>query len=134
MRTWMKYLVIGWSIISVGIIIISFQFMKKDFIEEAYEIYTVYKTPEKENSSSNWETIGENLFYEKDDHDLFNKFISKEEFVERMKKAKGINIYTKNRIKDRSIYVQLPLYAFAVWAIPILVFSLVGSLFTKKHD
>ena len=153
MRTWMKYLIIGWSIVSVGIIIVSFQIMKTDFIQEDYEINMIYKSPEKFVPKSaesivdsalkgkkekqadfphEWEVVAESLFYEKDVFDTLS--ITKKEFTDRMKKAKGVTIESKNKVKDKSVYVFLPLYAFTVWAIPILVFSLLGSLFTKKRE
>ena len=134
MGTWAKYLIIGWSMVSIGIIIVAFQVMEEDFIEKDFDVVMIYKTPEKASADlpSNLTAIGEDLFYGKDEFD--NLSITKEQFVERMKKAKGITIQSKNRIKDRSIYIYLPIYGFAIWAIPILVFSLLGNLFIKKRD
>ena len=47
MKIWAKYLTIGWSIVTVAIVIVSFQLMKSHFIEEDYEVMMVYKVPEK---------------------------------------------------------------------------------------
>lgn len=136
MNIWAKYLTIGWSIVTVAIVIVSFQLMKNQFIEEDYEVMMVYKVPEKmattDNVPSHWEAVAENLFYNKDIFDTIS--ITKKEFVERMKKAKGVTIESKNKIKDKSVYLFLPLYAFAVWTVPILVFSLVGLLFSRKAE
>ena len=51
-----------------------------------------------------------------------------------MKKAKGITIRPRTNVKDESIYLFLPLYAFAVWMLPVLVFSLVGLLFSRNDE
>jgi hypothetical protein len=131
MKIWAKYLIIGWSIVTVGIIIVSFQLMKNHFIEETYEVWVVYKDLEE---AGDLELIAQDLFYNKDVFDTLNPSITKKEFVERMKKAKRITIESKNKIKDKSIYLFLPLYAFAVWMIPILVFSLIGLLFSRKAE
>jgi hypothetical protein len=136
MKLWAKYLIIGWSIVTVAIVIVSFQLMKSHFIEEDYEIMMVYKEPEKmpasDNGPGHWEAVAENLFFNKDVFDTIA--ITKKEFVDRMKKAKGVTIDSKTTIKDKSVYLFLPLYTFLVWTIPILVFSLVGFLFSRKAE
>ena len=136
MKLWAKYLTIGWSIVCVAIVIVSYQLMKSHFVEEDYEITTVLKVPEKipstDKESHDIEMIGEFLFSGKDVFDTVS--ITKKEFVEKIKKAKGITIETKTKIKDNSIFLILPLYTFAIWMIPILVFSLVGLLFSKKKE
>lgn len=142
MKIWAKYLTIGWSVVSVGIVIVSFQIIKDSYLEEDYEVMMVYKVPEKvaptDKFPSEWEAVGEweavaeNLFFGKN---VFNTLsITKKEFVDRMKKAKGVTIKSKNKIKDKSIYLLLPLYAFTVWSIPIFVFSLVGLLFSRRNE
>jgi hypothetical protein len=136
MKIWAKYLTIGWFIVCVAIVIVSFQLMKSHFVEEDYEVMMVYKVPEKmaatDKFTHDWEAVAENLFYNKDVFDTIS--ITKKEFVDRMKKAKGVTIESKTKIKDKSVYLLLPLYAFAVWTIPILVFSLVGLLFSRKTE
>jgi hypothetical protein len=119
----------------VAIVLVSFQLMKSHFIEEDYEVTTVFKVPEKLPATanmSNWEFVGEDLFSGKDAFDAIS--ITKKEFVDRMKKAKGVTIDSKTKIKDKSVYLYLPLYAFVVWMIPIVVFSLVGLLFSRKTE
>lgn len=138
MRTWMKYLIIGWSIVSVGIVIISFQVMKPDFIQEDYRIDLVFKTPEK--VAPNVERITEELFAGKttltteelfSGKDVFDKIsITKEEFVDKIKKAKVITLESKTNV-NKDIYMVLPIYSFIIWCIPILVFSLVGVIFGR---
>ena len=59
--------------------------------------------------------------------------LAKKQLVERIMKAKGIMIASKSKVKDKSIYIFLPLYAFAVWAMPITVFSLVGIFLAKER-
>ena len=141
MKIWAKYLIIGWSIVSAAIIIVSFQIMKNDYIEEDYEVMMVYTVPEKEKiegSTGHLEAIAADLFYKKTDPlsllDYVAPALTKKEFVEKMKKAKGITIESNSKIKDKIIYVYLPIYAFAVWMIPILVFSLMGLLFSRKAE
>jgi len=142
MKIWAKYLTIGWSIVTVAIVIVSFQLMKSHFIEEDYEVMMVYKVPEKMPATDkfphDWEAVAENLFYNKTDPLGLLEFntisITKKQFVDRMKKAKGVTIESKTKIKDKSAYLFLPLYAFGVWAIPILLFSLVGLLFSRRTE
>jgi hypothetical protein len=133
-KAWAKYLIVGWSIVSVAIVIVSFQLMKGHFIEEDYEITMIYKIPEKVvmTNDTQIELLGQPLFQGKDIFD--NLSITKKEFVERMKKAKGITIESRNKIKDKLVYLFLPLYAFAVWMIPTVVFALVGLLFSRKAE
>jgi len=134
MKVWAKYLVVGWSVIAAAIVVVSFTLMKSHFVEEEYEIMMAYKVPEKvaaaNNTQSDWELVGENLFQGQDAFDSIS--ITKKQFVERMRKAKGVTIESKQRVKDNALYLYLPLYAFAVWMMPILVFSLLGMLFSGK--
>jgi len=110
--------------------------MKSHFIEEDYEVTLVYKTPEKVKSATNsdkeWEIVAESLFFGKDVFDTIS--ITKKEFIERIKKAKSVTIESKNKVKDTSVYLFFPIYAFIVWSIPVLVFSLIGLLFSRKNE
>lgn len=136
MKAWIKYLILGWSIVSVGITIVSFQIMKSQFIEEDYQVSVFYKEPEK-GSADGRKEIGVLLFDYKDPLGLLKNdpmTITKKEFVDMMKMAKDVNIVPKSWVKDRAIYLYLPMYAFVVWAIPIVVFSLVGLLFSRKVE
>ena len=136
MRIWARYLIIGWSIVTLAIVIVTFQLMKSHFIEEDYEVTLVYKTPEKVKSATNsdkeWEIVAESLFFGKDVFDTIS--ITKKEFIERIKKAKSVTIESKNKVKDTSVYLFFPIYAFIVWSIPVLVFSLIGLLFSRKNE
>jgi len=137
MRAWIKYLIIGWSIVSLGIVIVSFQLMKAHYIEEGYEIMMVHKPTRMQLDKIPGEpdkfiegTIAESLF--NDPNPYRNMSITKEEFVERMKKAKGVTIESKRMVKDKSIYLFFPLYSFIIWGLPILIFSLVGTIFGRE--
>ncbi len=130
MKSWTKFLIIGWSIVSLGIIIISYQIMKKEYIQEDYEVSVILKTPQK--ISPNFELIAEPLFKDENIKEG-NILLTKMEFVEVIKKAKGIEIQSKSIVKDKSIYLILPIYAFAIWMIPVTVFSLLGLLFTRRE-
>jgi hypothetical protein len=140
MKGWMKYLIIGWSIVSVGLVIVSFQLAKSDFIKEDYEIMMVLKAPEKAALTpppgyilDEPEVIAEKLFpgqKAKDFLDGLDPSITKKEFVDKIKKAKGVTIESKTKV-NKAIYMILPIYAFLVWGIPILVFSLVGVIFGR---
>jgi hypothetical protein len=132
MRTWIKFLIIGWSIVSVGIIIVSFQLTKNVFIQEDYQILiehkgppaNAWKPPETDIVVSNNPGIFDQFIFE-------TESITKQDFVNMMKKAKSVTIESKNKIKDNSIYLLLPIYAFTIWGLPILVFSGVGIIFGR---
>jgi hypothetical protein len=126
MRTWMKYLVIGWSIVSVGIAALCLPVMKTHFIKEDYRVIMALKTPEK---FGDLERIGEDLFYDSK-NGINDVSISKQEFVERMKKVKGVTIESKTTV-DSIIYKLLPIYTFFLWCIPITVFLLVFDIFDR---
>jgi hypothetical protein len=128
MRLWTKYLVVGWSLVCIGIVIVSFQVMKRQFIEEDFEVMLVYQSPQNTESGEN--IVGEDLFHGKDW--VGKAAITKENFVDRIKKAKGFNIWSKHRVVNKGIFLYLPLYAFAVWAVPIVVLSLIGVLFSRE--
>lgn len=144
MKTWIKYLIIGWSIVCVGIIIVSYLIMKREYVREDYGISIVYKAspnPTPGQIYNTWEILGESLFKDVDRKEGELLLLSKEEFVQAIKRAKGdlsklkgIEIQSNSQVKDKSIYLALPLYSFTVWAIPILIFSLIGIIFQKKSS
>ena len=126
MKAWTKYLVIGWSIICVGITIVSFQIMKNDYIQEDYDIFLPLRVPEK--LEGGLEFMGPLIYADEKE-----KFLSKEQFIERAKGAKSIELRGTSKVKNKAIYLYLPIYAFVVWALPILMFVLVGNLFGKTR-
>jgi len=128
MRIWIKYLILDWSIVTVGIILISFQIMKNDFIKEDYEITEYLKNPETNPSGFSLE---EELFR---DNILGQWAITKNEFVKRIKNSERIHIKSNHKIQDKTIYLYLPIYGFIVWGVPIFVFSLLGNLFGKSKN
>jgi hypothetical protein len=130
MKTWVKYLVIGWSLICVGIIIVSFQIMKNDYIQYDYTFW-----PSEPQNLGKGETSGKGAGWEEVIPFLFThegNLLTKDQFIERIKGAKSIQAISFHKVKDRSIYVYLPIYALIVWALPILMFALLGILFGKN--
>ncbi len=125
MTEWMKYLVIGWSIVCVGIALFTYPIMKKQFIDEDYEIYLPFKEPVKVGKNSY--QLTEPLF-QQDEH------ITKKQMVSRLQNTniENITITTVQKRFDDRIYVILPLFTFFVWFVPVTVFSLVGVLFTRR--
>jgi len=125
MKAYFKYLILGWSIVSVGLIVLAYQIIKKDIIQENYEIRLPEKIPDK-LASQGFTFLGTFLY-----HDL--KCLSKKEFTKRLKDAKEIDIYSSYKIKEpKAFYILFPIYAFLIWALPIIVFSLLGLVFKKK--
>ncbi|MBI4764277.1 MAG: hypothetical protein HY787_06710 [Deltaproteobacteria bacterium] len=125
MRTWTKLLVVGWSILCIGIIVVSFQIMKKDYVAETYSIWAPLLVPEKVGDGV--ERLAAWLYPNQNE-----RFLSKEQFIERVKGAKGVELKSEHTVKNKAIYLYLPIYSFVVWAFPILVFVAVGRLFEKN--
>jgi len=94
--------------------------MKIDFIREDYNIILPLH-----ESGDGWK-LSRSIFSNDEE------FLNKDEFIKRIKEAKKIELQAHYKIKNKSIYLFLPIYAFLVWGLPILVFSLVGNLFSKK--
>lgn len=126
MKTWVKYLIIGWSIVCIGIIVVSFQILKKDYIQEDFSIDLLLRTPEK--VGDNIELIADFLYFDQNE-----KSLSKDQFIERIKGSKAIEFQSKHTVKNKSIYLYLPIYSFIIWAFPILLFTLLGVLFEKTR-
>jgi hypothetical protein len=127
MTTWMKYLVIGWSIVCVGIALFTYPIMKKQYIDEDYEIYLPLKEPVKVGKNSY--RLSESLFQQ-------DERITKKQLVSRLENTniENITITTIQKRFDDRIYIVLPLLTFLVWFIPVMVFSLVGILFSRRTD
>jgi hypothetical protein len=85
------------------------------------------KVPLK-TEGSNLTLIAESLYHNDDE------FLSKEKFIERVKVAKYIELHSNFKVKNKSIYLYLPIYAFMVWAFPILMFALLGNLFKTNRN
>ena len=128
MRIWMKYLIVGWSIITAGIILAAFQVMKYDFIKEDYEINEYLKNSELNPSGISLE---EELFKD----NAFGQWaITKSEFINRIKNSERIHLESNHKVQYRTIYLYLPIYGFIIWSVPIFVFSLLGYLFGKSKN
>jgi hypothetical protein len=127
MTTWMKFLVIGWSIVCVGIMLFTYPIMKKQYIDEDYEIYLALKEPVKVGKNSY--RLSESLFQQ-------DERITKKQMVSRLQDTniENITITTIQKRFDDRIYIVLPLFTFLVWVIPVTVFSLVGVLFSRRTD
>ncbi len=125
MGIWTKYLIVGWSLITVGIILVSFQIMKYDLIKEDYELTEFLKTSETtpKDVSIEGELFKDNAFGE--------WAITKSEFISRIKNSEGIRLRSNHKIQYQKIYLYLPIYGFVVWSAPICVFALLGFLFGK---
>ena len=119
MKTWLKYLVIGWSIVCIGIVIVSFQIMKKDYVKDSYNIDLPMQ------SGPGLLPIARIIF------DNENEMLSKEQFIEVIKGCKSIELRSEHKVINRAIYLYLPIYSFIVWALPILVFAFLGIIFEK---
>jgi hypothetical protein len=123
----MKFLVIGWSIVCVGIMLFTYPIMKKQYIDEDYEIYLALKEPVKVGKNSY--RLSESLFQQ-------DERITKKQMVSRLQdiNIENITITTIQKRFDDRIYIVLPLFTFLVWVIPVTVFSLVGVLFSRRTD
>ena len=137
MKTWMKYLVIGWSIVSVGLILVTFQIMKKDFIEERYFIKPPALLQNKINNAKEERYSNKEIYeylVDKYKELLIDKKMSKntEELNDILKDEGILRIESQHRTESL-IYLLLPAYTFLIWAVPIMVFSLCGLVFDKKR-
>jgi hypothetical protein len=137
MKTWMKYFIIGWSIACVGIFIVSFQMLKSESLVERHTVTLIPESPESAQGDD-WETVGKYLFgsdlVEKkmDPFSFHEPSITQREFVYKMKKAKGVIIESKTRVMGKILYVVFAIYAFAIWAIPITAFMILGLIFSMQ--
>ncbi len=135
MKTWMKYLVIGWSIVCLGLIIATFQIMKNEYVEVSYSI-------EPSKATQNWAL--NRIRTDSNNQDIYNFLIKryKEIFIDkRIIETTELNNILKDEaffkveshyIIDNMIFVLYPIYAFLIWGTPVLVFSLIGVIFTRK--
>lgn len=123
----------------MGIFIVSYQMLKSEATVERHMVMLIPNAAENAApADGHWEIIGEDLFggnlidRKIDPLSLYEPSITKKEFVHRMKKAKGVTIESKTRAIGKIVYVLFPIYAFAIWAIPITVFSVLGLIFGKE--
>lgn len=120
MKSYARLLVIGWSIVCVGIIVSSFKAIATGSQTVTVEM-DMFKAP-----SGGWQDILkiESLSEPPGVIPIWFKEIANAN-------PKSLE-YREKRTLDRSFYIRLPAYAFAVWAVPIVVFSLIGLLFDRK--
>jgi hypothetical protein len=110
-KAWIRMLVIGWSIVSVGIILVSYQVMKHGYVTEDYSV----ELPLQGSFSGEITGISRLLYADRDD-----QYLSKQQFLESIKDAKAINLHSSYTVKNQAIYLYLPIYSFVIWAFPIL--------------
>ena len=139
MKTWIKYLIIGWSIACSGIFIVSYQMLKSEAIVERHSVTLIPSSVGNGEPKYDWEAVGDDIFGRDlvdkkiDPLSLYEPSITKQEFVHRVKNAKGMIIESKTRAIGKIIYVLFPIYAFAIWAIPITVFLVLGMIFGREE-
>ncbi len=129
MKTWIRFLTIGWSFVSAAIIIVTYNVMKYEFVTEDYIIELTHNSSELKPGDIydlRKQTIVSYLYNNYNGMPLY-----KSEFIERIKNVKSINLNSSHSVDNKSIYLYLPLYSFVVWAFPILVFTLLGILFER---
>ncbi len=135
MKTWMKYLIIGWSIVSVVVVLISFQIMREDIIEEEYYIplpeLLQTKIKEAKQDGYNDQEIVDFLLNQLEELITQKKLSPTEEELNALLKTKEIQVRFQRNVEP-ILYIVLPIYAFLIWALPILVFSLIGTIFTRR--
>lgn len=120
MKAFFKLLVIGWSIACVGIFIISYKEMKLGTHSIKVELYML------KPSGGGWQDVLkiESLTEPPGVIPQWFKEVAAQN-------PKSLEYRETNSLEGR-FYFLLPTFCFAVWAIPILVFSTVGLLFGKK--
>lgn len=154
MNTWIKYLIIGWSIVSVGLVVLSFRVTKRSIIEEKYFI-SLPESIQHKISRIITPRLPEGFIldmtnYKKEgftDQEIFDYTLKKlaemlsdakitlttKEFNTILKDVKELQIESQHKVKNPlEFYILFPLYAFLIWALPIIVFSLVGLVFSRK--
>ena len=120
MKAFFKLLVIGWSIACIGIFIISYKEMKLGTQSIKVELNML------KPSGGGWQEVLkiESLI---EPPGVIPKWF-KEVAAQNPKSLE----YRETNSLEGMFYFLLPAFCFAVWAIPILVFSTVGLLFGKK--
>ena len=137
MKTYFKYLIIGWSIVSIVLVILSFQVMKKEFIEEKFVLWM----PSLKQAEGKY-VFGEQLFQitleelgkkvkarYSEYSDLEDRDVGRRVF-DKYLKDKGLDV--ELRYEPSIFYIVFPIYTFFIWALPVIVFSLVGIIFSRK--
>lgn len=151
MKTYFKYLIIGWSIVSVALVVLFFQITKDSVIEEEYVIQQPELISSKVNEfikkkrsedPKSVPTGREMLLNNAPSYGYLEEYLQKvrktitKEELNAILKDEGLKIKCQRKIDDpAAVYILFPLFAFFIWALPVTVFSLVGLLFSKnsKH-
>jgi hypothetical protein len=110
--------------------------MKKEFIEEKYLIKPSALIQKKINN------VKEEGYSNKEIYEFFvnnykkiliDKEIPKdaESINDLLKGGSSFEVESQHKT-DNLIYLLLPAYAFCIWAVPIIIFSLLGLVFKNK--
>ncbi|MGA2957412.1 MAG: hypothetical protein ABSF48_17015 [Thermodesulfobacteriota bacterium] len=122
MKAFFRVLVIGWSIACVGVFVISYKEMKLGAQSITVELNML------KPSGGGWQDVLkiESLTEPPGVIPQWFKEIAAHN-------PKSLEYREKTTLEGK-FYFLLPAFCFAVWAIPILVFSTVGLLFWKKEN
>lgn len=122
MKAFFKLMVIGWSIACIGIFIISYKEMKLGVQSIKVELYML------KPSGGGWEDVlkVESLTEPPGVIPQWFKEIASQN-------PKSLE-YRETHSLEGNFYLLLPIFCFAVWAVPISVFSILGLLFGKKEN
>ena len=120
MNTFSKYLVIGWSIACIGIFVISYQQITFDYRQLTAELYMLKPHAEGWQDFLKVDSLKEPP--RKVPQWLKEVAAHNPKYLE----------YREISSLDKKFYRTLPLFCFAVWAIPIVGFSAVKILYSKK--
>jgi hypothetical protein len=121
MKTFFKLLVIGWSIACIGVFAVSYKEMRLGAQSTTVELNMLVP------SGGGWQDVLriESLAEPPGVVPQWFKEIAAHN-------PKSLEYREKNTLEGR-FYLLLPTFCFAVWGIPIVVFSTVGLLFGKKE-
>lgn len=122
MKAFFKLLVIGWSIACVGIFIISYKEMKLGTQSTKVELNML------KPSGGGWQDVLKIESLTQPPGVIPQWF--KEIAVQNPESLE----YRETNSLEGKFYFLLPMFCFAVWAFPILVFSTVGLLFGKRAN
>ena len=121
MKAFFRSVVIGWSVAGIGIFIVSYKEMKLGVQSTKVELNML------KPSGGGWQDVlkVESLSEPPGVVPGWFKEIA-------AKNPKSLE-YKETNSLEGNFYFLLPAFCFSVWAIPILVFSVLGLLFGKKE-
>ena len=152
MKTYFKYLIIGWSIVCTVLFVYVTRIMKIETTKTKYIVrpmqdVNITAGDLMELESVPYPTKNGKLIRvpvgtvplgltEEERLKIEKTFRSKpSDYVNNLLKliqARGIQIEVEQEINDKTVLVATIILSFFVWSIPITVFSLLGLLFSRK--